>query len=391
MLSRMERPWFLRWKSLRAVGRGGYRYLFGKRGQRRVASFRLYYRLRLMMPLFSRHAARGLARLPGAKLWMDREVFPRIFAWIQRARHTVVVQTFIWKDDAVGRALAAALVGAADRGVQVFVHKEAVGDVFETAHDFLSTRERKDGVWRRFWNHPRIRIAHETHHDHAKVFVIDDRTLLVTGMNVACEYHEDWHDFMVELRGTHFVEQYVARGEIPSATGSVRLVMNSERRREVRPAVMGLLEGARRSVVLEQCYLSDPDVVRALARRSREGISVTVIIPSDIDVHYHSNMDAVGRLLREGSPAHLRVFVYPGVFHAKVLLVDRHCAFLGSANLVTSSLDDMGEVNVLIASRLSQALQRLRDVLRADLLKSRPLRGAPPFLWFHRLLAWVNL
>ena len=83
--------------------------------------------------------------------------------------------------------------------------------------------------------------------------------------------------------------------------------------------------------------------------------------------------------------------MYPGIIHGKVIFVDRERAFVGSANLMESSLDAMGETNVLITGRYSRAVVRLRDVLRADILKSRPLQGPPAFLWLRRFLAWMKL
>ncbi len=381
---------FLNRRSIRAMWRGTTRYLFGKRGQRRVASFRMYFRLRTMVSLVSRQAAHATSRMPRARLWVDGEVYPRIFSLLRRAHHTVIIQTFIWKDDALGRRMAEILAEVADRGVKVFINKEAVGDVFELESDFLSTRHRREGVWHRFWNHPHIHIAHQTHNDHSKVFIIDEHTMLVTGMNVADEYHRQWHDYMVELRGGAVAEQYLEHGEYPN-TGPVRLVMNTEYRKEMRKTVMDLLASARESIVLEQCYLSDAEVVDALVARSREGIQVTAIIPEEVDVHHHSNMRSAGRLLGEGSPQHVRVFMYPGIIHGKVIFVDRERAFVGSANLMESSLDAMGETNVLITGRYSRAVVRLRDVLRADILKSRPLQGPPAFLWLRRFLAWMKL
>ncbi|MFA6039207.1 MAG: phosphatidylserine/phosphatidylglycerophosphate/cardiolipin synthase family protein [Candidatus Peribacteraceae bacterium] len=370
--------------------RGATRYMFGKRGQRRVASFRMYFRLRTMVSLFSRQAAQATSRMTRARLWVDGEVFPRTIVLLRRAHHTVIIQTFIWKDDTIGRKMAEVLLEVADRGVKVFINKEAVGDVFELERDFLSTKRQREGVWHRFWNHPHIRISHQTHNDHSKVFIIDEHTMLVTGMNIADEYNERWHDYMVELKGGLGVARYLGnRDQAPS--DAVRLVMNTENRKEMRRTVMSLVASARESIVLEQCYLSDAKVVGALAQRSREGIHVTVILPAEVDVHHHSNMQSMGRLLNEGSPQHVRVFLYPGIIHGKVMLVDRERAFVGSTNMMESSLDEMGETNVLISGRYSRAVVRLRDVLRADILKCRPLQGPPAFLWLRRILAWMNL
>ena len=332
-----------------------------------------------------------LASLPEVRLWVDgSEAFPRLIKLIRRARHTIIVQMFIWKDDATGRRIASALVEAADRGVTVDITKEAVGDLFEVQGDFLGTQQSMHACWKRFWNHPRIRVTHSTNRDHAKVYIIDDQTLLLTGMNIADEYRYEYHDYMVELRGKRFVEHYLTGRPPASDDASVQLVMNTETEARIRPALLSILDQARRSVVVEHCYFSDETVVDHLLQLVRRGVRVTVIIPERSESHHYANMTAIGRLLSAGKGLPLRIVSYPAMMHAKIILVDRRTAFVGSANLNRYSLDDMGEVNVIIRGKF-RSLWKLRESLRRDVLRSRPLNSKPSLLWLTRWLAWLGL
>ncbi len=385
----MVKEWF-HYRSLRALTRGAWKYVFVKRRNLSIRRWRLFYRLRLLMVT----AAAGLTqKFPrtSVRLWVDREAFPRIRKLISRARHTIIIQMFIWVDDELGRSMAQLLTEAADRGVKVYITKESVGDMFETRGDFLTTREDPREVWRKFWGHKNIRISHSTQADHTKVYIIDDHIFLLTGMNIANEYHESWHDYLVELHGSQFVRQYLTRSPLDRFAGSVRLVMNSEVRKEIRPVVMDLIHSARRSIVIEQAYFSDPLVIDALIGRSKEGVMVTVILPKTTDIHHYSNMKSLTRILLEGEQKHVQIFLSPRMIHGKIILVDHQHAFLGSANLITSSLDEMGEVNVLIDGKGSAAFQKLLDVLRDDLLISRPLNSPPVLAWFSGWLAWLKL
>ncbi len=382
---------FLNRRALRSTFRGGMQYVFGKRGQRRVHGWRLFYRLRVEVMLRSIPSIAGLGALPAARLWIDREAFPRIKKLIRRARHTVVIQMFIWKDDALGREMAEVITEVADRGVSVVVSKEAVGDVFELHKDFIGTKREDDPVWKRFWSHPNIRVHYETHNDHAKVYIIDDRIFLLTGMNIAQEYHDQWHDYLVELHGRPFVEHYLSDGELPGETAEARLVMNTGHHKDIRPAVTALLESARRSIVVEHCYFSDPAILELLIRRSREGVRLVIILSKQKDFHHYANMQSISELLTKGIAKRISVFMYPRVMHAKILLVDRERAFIGSANLMTSSLDEMGEVNVLLDGRSYGAIRKLRESLRDDILISTPLSRPPRFRWLWRWLTWLKL
>ncbi len=379
-------------RSIRSALRGALRYVFGKRGQRRVTGWRMFYRMRTELMLQTIAPLPVVQQHARPRLWVDEEVFPRIQRLLARARHTVVIQMFIWKDDRIGRQMAGLLVELADRGVKVFITKEATGDVFEFHRDFLTTKGSHRDVWKRFWEHKLIRVTHASERDHAKVYIIDSSVILLTGMNIANEYHERLHDYMVELHGNGFVEQFLTRGEMPGPQGKTRIVMNSDSRKEIRPEVTRLLESAMHSIVLEQCYISDPKVLDALIAKSKAGVDVTLVVPERTDFqHHHANMESVSRLLAEGDKRRMHVFLYPRMFHAKTILVDREKAFVGSVNLITSSLDDMGEVNVLLEGRDAEPIQTLREALRMSILRSKPVRDPLRFSPFRKLLAYFKL
>lgn len=376
---------------LRSVLRGAVGYLWGRRGKRRLRAIRLFYRVRLLWMLKASTPLRALSRNFEVRMWVDGvKSFARIEQLINRARSTIVIQMFIWKDDEIGRRIAAALLRAARRGVQVHITKEAVGDIFELTGDFLSTREGDNPLWREFWTHPNIAVRHDAEHDHTKAYIIDGEIVLLTGMNIADEYWKTWHDYMVELRGTRFANQILSRAPIdPNGNQSVQVVMNTESQSAIRLVLTKILNEAREHVVIEHCYFSDPQTIEQLFVLMRRGVRVTAIFPSEIDVHFHGNMLTIGQLMARAPRRMLTVMVYPGPFHAKIILVDNNAAFVGSANLTASSLDDMGEVNVVIRRRV--ILRSIREILHEDILKSRPLTHPPGFLWWSRLLAILGL
>ncbi len=363
---------------------------FGRQGQRRLQSHRIFYRLKAHVVLHTPERISRLVQRAEARVWVDGyQAFPRIEHLIRGARHTVCIQMYIWKDDEVGRRMVALLLEVADRGVHVEITKEAQGDMFEYNQDFLGTRGSRSTLWKRFWEHPTIHVMYVQRKDHAKVYVIDDAILLLTGMNIAKEYRYHWHDYLVELRGRHFVEAYFTGRCSEANTAPVRLVMNTPEHKEVRRTVEELLTSAHESIVIEHAYLADPAVIDILIRRSLDGIRVTIILTEHAHWHHHANMQAVGRLL-VGSNA-IQVFLFPGIIHGKIMLVDHRRAFVGSANLFPESLDTMGEVNVLIEGGNRRAVWRLKEVLRQDILRCRPLTSPPPMTWVSRWLAWLRL
>ncbi|MDD5751112.1 MAG: phosphatidylserine/phosphatidylglycerophosphate/cardiolipin synthase family protein [Candidatus Peribacteraceae bacterium] len=377
-------------RSWMAIWRGVWAYFWAGKRWARVQRWRLYFFLKIE-GVVRAHGRVGEWTEGRLKVLVDgREFFPRLAHLLHRARRSIVIQMFSWRDDPLGRHIVRLLVEAADRGVMVDITKETAGDSFELSRDFYSTRENSRGVWQRFWHHPNITVHHEARNDHTKAFVIDDR-LLLGGMNIGEEYQSDWHDYFVELRSRRFAEGYLAEQDVFSPRGSVRLVMNATRRGNVRAVFVGLIRSARKRILLEQSYFSDPAIADLLAERSREGLMVTLIVPAKGDVHSFANKDAIRRLLVRGDPRRIRVLLYPRMLHGKLALVDRRRIFIGSANVLTSSLDWMGEANILIERGHPNVLRKLRRVIREDIAQST-LLDKPPYLGvIGKLFAWVGL
>jgi putative cardiolipin synthase len=125
-----------------------------------------------------------------------REAFDLRYALAQRAQRTIDVQYYIWESDGAGRALLAALIAAADRGVRV-----------RMLLDDLSLEGRDDGL--AVLNaHPNIRVrlfnpfmarsdhlvdflfdfARVNHRMHNKAFIVDNAVAVVGGRNIGDAY-----------------------------------------------------------------------------------------------------------------------------------------------------------------------------------------------------------
>jgi len=308
-----------------------------------------------------------------------------------RAKHSIVIEMFIWKDDYTGQRIAALLTQAADRGVTVDITKEEVGDFFELGQDFASTKAGRNPVWEKFWHHPRIHVHQVTDDNHTKAYVFDGEILLLSGMNIADEYRYLWHDYLVELRGTRFAQAFLMREHVSEGTASVELVLNRREKKDLRAVVEGLLKQAGKSIVIEMAYFSDPAIIDLVAERSTQDIRVTVILSGMPDLHKNANRQGIERLMKQGNPHRIQILEYPGILHGKLLLIDKVTALVGSMNFMTSSLDRMGEANVLIRHGHPWVLQKIRTMIRGDITKSTLVKKIPRLGWLGRWLAWMGL
>lgn len=207
--------------------------------------------------------------------------------------------------------------------------------------------------------------------DHSKVFMVDGTHAWIGGMNLGREYRYEWHDVMVELRGPvvcsledEFRRDWAHAGMLgdlaylaeftrghskpkaspgPNSWIKVRLLPTKTAWKPFSTAVMGSIRKAQSYIYVENPYLFDRGVINDLVRARNRGVDVRIILPrvNDFKAGGRSNLVNANYLLEHG----VRVFFYPGMTHAKALLVD-DWACLGSANLNHLSLRLCQEQNV---------------------------------------------
>lgn len=161
----------------------------------------------------------------------------------------------------------------------------------------------------------------------------------------------------------------------------------------MRKQIIRVLSQAKKSIIVEHGYLTDRSVIRVLRQLNRAGIKIQVILPDTSDGAWHANMHSAEKLLRRSLryPSYhstIEVFLYPGMIHAKALLIDQSIAIIGSANLTYGSFDHLHETNVIFRGK-SKVVQTLAHQLQEDIEKSTrlTLRTVPEY---YRILALIQ-
>jgi len=318
--------------------------------------------------------------------------FGAVFASLEAAAEAIYIQTYIWKDDETGRAVVEKLRAAADRGVAVTVNKDLLGTFFERG-DVLQGRPSPVFTEKGLKNYKNIDVDTRlfAYNDHSKYFIVDHETLIFGGMNIADEYHFQWHDYMGLIRGKERValfENRVLRGN-PWPGGLPAVVaVNDGHATEIRTGLREMIDHARARVVVQHAYFSDDVILDALLRAAARGVKVDVMLPSDPDTHGYANRVTVNRLLASEHRDRVRVFLYPGMSHAKVVLADGEIAAVGSANLTPRSMLTSKELTLFVHWKPEQRFVRdLREQLEADLAKSAEVRESFPLSLADRMLA----
>jgi cardiolipin synthase len=289
--------------------------------------------------------------------------------------------------------VAAKLKEAADRGVEVTVSKDALGTVFELG-DMLRGKPSPVFTKRGLKGYDNITVKTDIFDDtdHSKYFIVDDRIAVFGGMNIADEYHTEWHDFMglaeTERYAKAFGDKVIHGVAWPEDTPSAFVAVNDQNSTEIRTALIEMLDHARERVIIGHAYVSDSKVIDAVTRAAGRGVQVDLVLPKEPDTHIYPNWVTTNRLLEADYRGTLRIFLYPEMTHAKVMLADGVIAAVGSANLTPRSMLTSKEVTLFVHGEPDAAfIRELRETLEADIAASERVTTPYQLSMFDKLIA----
>ena len=312
-------------------------------------------------------AAHCLQLLPGS-----RRILEVIMRDIARARRRVWIETYILRDDRLGRRLAESLAAARSRGVDVRVLYDALGSKETGAAFFADLREA--GIEARPYRPLSIALLSGAPllRDHARVLVIDEHGY--TGGAAwgdewlpVSEGGEGWHDVCVRATGP-CVEDLARSFTRRSNEADDLAISHDASERDVtrrypdldvvsdatgRPyriqeAYLEAIGRARSRIWIENAYFFPTRRMRrALYEAAGRGVDVKVIVPKHTDlpsVRWAARGE-YERWIARGIGIHEYV---PTVAHSKFALVDADWATVGTFNANVASLRWANEVSLFV-------------------------------------------
>lgn len=320
---------------------------------------------------------------------------PALLQEISGATKTLHIETYIWKDDEVGRQVADAAIERAHAGVRVRAILDWAGSLGSGA---LVDRLRAGGVQVVWFNKLGLQTLGDTleeivdvirgrhsirdvegvrphaldTRDHRKSVVVDGRVAFLGGFCLEREGMAEWHDVHARLRGPavaeverNFLESWRAGGGAPvdetaeaaglfpapelagdSTVHAVTTVPGSAA--DLKALYLQKVQGARREVLLETPYFSDGELCAALEAAVSRGVAVKLILPAD-RVNDVRTMAVYHATIRHGLwAAGIELHDYPRMSHGKVGLVDGAWGTVGSCNLDNRSFVRDWEENLSV-------------------------------------------
>ncbi len=341
-----------------------------------------------------RSAGNEIAALEGVEL-----IHSSMIESIQSSERTVMLTTYIFRRDEFGQALAKALIAADQRGVDVKVLLDGVGNGLFRSKTY---RELKRGgvevkrflfsVWP--WRMPLMNLR-----SHRKLLIIDKSVVFTGSMNIGKVKNLETHFKISGPVVGDALEAFAFDWQL-SGGGSLADDFRDDTIREVGPVaargilsgpvyererlrwvVLGALGAAKNNIrIVTPYFIPDQGLLAGLILAALKGVRVEILLPKKSNYFFAdwASHHQIMELLRAGC----HIYHRPDIFdHSKLMTIDGHWALLGSSNWDARSLrlnfefdiecentEFVTKLDRLIVNRVSKS-----ERLSIDSFESRPL------------------
>lgn len=318
------------------------------------------------------------------------DVYAAMIDAIRGAKSTVLLESYIWKQDELGEEFKQALIDAAERGVEVYV-------IYDGFANMVVPRAFFDlpapiNVLRYPFFHLRVLTLNIRNmgRDHRKILVVDDEVGFVGGFNIGALYATEWRDTHLRLVGpatwdlrNTFVDFWNSSRKphqpiLPDPGSDVwdphiRPARNvpADMLFPIRGIYLQAIDRARHHIYITQAYfIPDEELLAGLLAAARRGVDVRIIVPAASN---HVVTDWLSRgfytsLLTGG----VTIWMFENAMvHAKTATVDGEWTTIGTANIDRLSLTGNYEINLEVFDQDVAAL--MERVFATDLSNCREL------------------
>ncbi len=323
--------------------------------------------------------------------------FDQLLEIIGQAKEIIQLQVYIFDYDDTGKAIAKALVSAAERNVRVYLIVDGYASQ-NLPKTFILEME-KSGIHFRFFE-PIFKSRHSYfgRRLHHKVVVVDNRYALVGGINISNHYNDildqpGWLDFALFMEGeiakdlcrvcekiwrgymdtekdALCIEKQI-RFEIKEGEECQLRVRRNDwitKKNQVSRSYLEMFRDASNQIIIMSGYfLPGPAIRRNMKRAATRGVKIKLILAgiSDVMVAKYAERYMYNWLFRNN----IEIYEYkPCVLHGKVAVYDKQWATIGSYNVNIISAYASVELNIDVNNRAFAGMldETMQNIIRKD-------------------------
>ncbi len=364
---------------------------------------------------------KGLSACTEVKLLENgEELYPAMLEAINAAEHRVLLASYIFDSNDTGQMFIDALWRAIQRGVEVKVLLDGMGELMSLPR--IGGLLRKRGIeFARFNPFTLLPPAlNYNMRNHRKLLIVDGVYAFTGGQNIGdrhlaerLENVDRVHDIHFRLTGkivdelewAFWKDWYYCTQcpDIPQFQGSnlnltsapiwSRLVLDGPNKDldKLNNLMLGVISSAQSHVrIMSPYFLPTFDMIGALIAAYLRGVKVTILLPGKNNImlaHWASQ-----NILRQILEQDIEIYYQPAPFvHSKIMLIDGHYSLIGSANIDPRSLRLNYELGVELFSeplnkQLTEYFEKRKEnsvrVTREEInARSLPVRIRDSLAW----------
>ncbi len=345
--------------------------------------------------------------------------FDTLEQMIDEARYTFQLQVYIYEEDTIGKRIAAKLIAAAQRGVQV----QLLFDGYASRKLSKEFRQslRQSGIRLRFFE-PILKgsnfyFGRRLHH---KIAVTDATTCMVGGINISDRYNDApgdpaWLDWAIWVKGDVAFELYKLCNLFYVKKNSDRIdiekqlvtslhnqelhcpirirrndwVMNMN---QISASYMEMFKYAQKEIIIMSSYFIPSHFFRHnIMKALRRGVKIKVILAgvSDVGIAKYAERYLYRWAVRSG----IEVYEYKhNVLHGKVAISDGRIVTIGSFNVNDISALASIELNLDVEEPqfAGDVHNTLKQIIANDCHPVEPMTVIRSYGAMEKFLQWIS-
>ncbi len=339
--------------------------------------------------------------------------YPEMLNAIEAATQNIYLSTYIFANDETGLKFIDALTRARDRGLDVRIIVDGLGEYMSIPRIGGKLRRRKLN-FKRFNPVTLLPLPMQLNmRNHRKLLTVDGEIAFTGGMNIWNHHYVTQPIGKTQVQDVHFKlhgsivtdMEYAFLKDWDYCAGTndaasyrpqhpvtmpceekpvwTRLILDgpNEHLDKFSDTLIGIISSGKKRVWLMTPYfLPEADIIGALQAARLRNLDVKVVLPAENNIHisHWATHNLLWQLLNHGIEVH---YQKPPFSHSKLLIVDDEYSLVGSANIDPRSIRLNFELGIEIFSReINQALhhyfeEKLRDAspMTLQALNARPL------------------
>tara|TARA_R110002049_G_scaffold30385_2_gene104204 strand:- start:749 stop:2125 length:1377 start_codon:yes stop_codon:yes gene_type:complete len=332
------------------------------------------------------------------------QAYPAMLEAIKQAKNRVLLTTYILNTDKTGRAFINALSEAIERGVDVRVLVDGIGELYSWPK--ASSLLMKNNVPVAKFLPPSLFPPnfYLNMRNHRKLLVIDNDLAFAGGMNISddnisltnkprkiSDIHFSFRGpFVNDLSKLFYDDWLLATGEQLKNDVKASITTNGDTPCRVIPdgpgddmdflalTIQAVIATASESIeIMTPYFVPSRELISSLQSAALRGVRVRIVLPEKNNLFYMhwANRNTLSELLQ----LNIEIFYQaPPFCHSKLLCVDHEYCMVGSANLDPRSLRLNYEVGIEVFSVEMNALIRTHfndSILKSNRLNRRELEN----------------